>query len=94
MEKKTKNLLVLAGVIVVLLIGYVAMTFFLKADAKQQEEAKKANLKIIEFKTEDISFYSYENTEYEVGFHVTETGYVHYEDETFPMSEVKLDSQL
>ncbi len=94
MKKKTKNLLLLVGMMVVLLIGYVAIDLFLEADAKQQEEASNANLELIEFKVEDISFYSYENTEYDIGFHVTGDTYVHYEDEQFPVNKTKVSSQL
>ena len=94
MKKKTKNLLVLAGVLVVLLIGYVTLTLFLEADAKQQKEAMKANLEIIEFKAEDITFCSYENTEYEVGFYITGDTYVHYKEEGFPVNKTKVSIQL
>ena len=94
MKKKTKNLLVLAGVIAVLLIGYLAIDLFLKADEKQKEVASKANLELVEFNVEDVSFYSYENTEYDIGFHVTGDTYVHYEDEKFPVNKTKVSSQL
>ena len=78
----------------VLLIGYVAIDLFQETDAKQKEVEKQANLTIVEFETKDISFYSYENKEYGIGFHVTGDTYVHYEEEAFPVNKTKVSSQL
>ena len=83
MKKKTKNLLLLASVMVVLLIGYVAMDFFTKEDTEEVKE--DTTFDITEFAKEDITFYSYKNAEYEIGFYVTEDAYIHYEDTTFPV---------
>lgn len=92
MKKKTKNLVLLASVLIILLIGYMAIDLFANADTEEIKE--DTTFDITEFTTEEISFYSYKNPEYEIGFYVTEEGYTHYKEEAFPVNIENVLTQL
>ena len=93
MKKKTKNLLLLAAILVLLIGGYFALDFLPK-ESGEEENTLEEVVEVAEFTAEDIEFYCYKNSEYEMGFYCTEAGYVHYKDETFPENEAILEEQL
>ncbi|MBO5354091.1 MAG: DUF4340 domain-containing protein [Lachnospiraceae bacterium] len=93
MKKKTKQLLFLAGILVLLLAGYFAMDLIPeKEEAEQNIPAEE--LDVTEFGVEDIVSYSYTNPSYTMGFYVTKDGYVHQEDAAFPVNEASVELQL
>lgn len=93
MKKKTKHLLLLVAVFLLLLGGYFALDF-LPETSGEEEETPVETVEITEFTAEDIAYYCYRNAEYELGFYVTEDGYVHYQDAAFPANEASVKGQL
>lgn len=92
MKKKTKTLLVLVAMFVLLIGGYFALDF-LPEDAVD-EDIIEETIEVAEFTAEDIAFFCYKNPDYEMGFTCTEEGYVHYEDEAFPVNADVVEMQL
>ena len=93
MKKKTKNLLLLVALFVVLVGGYFALDL-LPEDTGEEEDVVYETVEVTEFATEDIAVYCYNNLEYEIGFTVTEDGYVHYRDDAFPANTANVAAQL
>lgn len=93
MKKKTKNLLLLAAILVLLVGGYYALDL-LPEDTGEEDNVIEEIIEVAEFTAEDIAFYCYENQEYKMGFTCTEEGYVHYEDEAFPANTDVVKTQL
>lgn len=91
MKKKTKQLLVLVVILFLLLGGYILMGILPEEDTELEEEETIA---ITEFTMDDIASYSYKNSSYEMGFDITEDGYVQQEDPAFPVSTDSVYSQL
>ena len=79
MKKKTKNLLLLVGLLLVVAVGYFALDLVPEKTAEEKQTMDET-VKIADFTTEDITFYCYSNSNYEMGFNITENGYVHYKD--------------
>ncbi len=93
MKKKTKNLLVLAVVLVLLVAGYFAVGMV--QNKEQPEEIPETDIiPVADFAVADIVAYEYTNPQYSIGFDITEKGYVHQEDESFPVSEASVEIQL
>ena len=93
MKKKTKNLLLLVGLLLVVAVGYFALDLVPEKTA-EEEQTVEETVKIADFTTEDIIFYCYSNSNYEMGFNITENGYVHYKDEAFPANTAAVEAQL
>lgn len=91
MKKKTKQLLVLVVILFLLLGGYILMGIVPEVDTELEEEETIA---ITEFTIDDIASYWYKNSDYEMGFDITEDGYVQQEDPAFPVSTSSVYSQL
>lgn len=93
MKKKTKQLLLLAGVLVILLAGYFAMER-IPEKTEEEQEVQTEVIEVTEFTAEDIAAYSYTNPSYSLGFYVTANGYVNQEDAEFPVNEASVTLQL
>lgn len=93
MKKKTKNLILLIALFVVVCAGYFALDLLPEKTAEEEEPVEET-LKIADFTAEEIESYYYSNSEYEMGFYITENGYVHYEDEAFPVNTASVKAQL
>ena len=93
MKKKTKKLLLLLAFFAVLVVGYLALDF-IPEKTETEGETISETVEVTEFEAEDIAFYCYSNTEYEMGFTITEEGYVHYKEEKFPVSTSSVEEQL
>lgn len=93
MKKKTKNLLVLVAVLVLLIGGYFALEL-IPEDTGEEEDTVTETIEVTEFSREDIASYSYYNSAYEIGFEVTEDGYAHWQDELFPVNATGVEAQL
>ncbi|MGN0505649.1 MAG: DUF4340 domain-containing protein [Lachnospiraceae bacterium] len=97
MKKKTKQLLLLVAVLV-LMIGAYATTIFLqnRAEEKAAEQEKETEplQDVTEFSVSDIASYHYMSPQTELGFLVTEEGYVNDEDENFPVNSACVEGQL
>ena len=94
MKKKTKNLILLVSVMVLLLGGYLLMGLIPEEDAGQSVETESDIIEITEFTAADIASYHYKNPQYEIGFDITEKGYVHQEDPEFPVNDAAVELQL
>lgn len=93
MKKKTKHLLGMVVVMFVLLGGYFALDL-LPQESGEEEDAETETVKVADFTAEDITYYCYSNPEYDMGFYITEDGYVHYKDSSFPVNETSVSGQL
>lgn len=93
MKKKTKNLLLLVGLFAVLVAGYFALDL-LPEDTVEEDTVVDETVVIADFSEADITYYCYSNEEYEMGFTVTEDGYTHYKDSTFPVNTASVQAQL
>lgn len=93
MKKKTKSLLLLVVLLVVLTGGYFALDFLPEA-TEEETDTTTEPVEVTEFSAEDIAFYCYNNSTYEMGFNITDEGYVHYKDEAFPLNASGVDAQL
>ena len=93
MKKKTRNLLLLVALLLVAVVGYFAMDL-IPEETVEEEETVDNTLKIADFSAADIESYCYSNSEYEIGFNITEEGYVHYKDEAFPVNTTSVEAQL
>lgn len=94
MKKKTKKLLWLVILLVVLTGGYFALDLLPENSGAEEEDAVVETVEVTDFSTEDITFYCYYNSDYEMGFYVTSDGYVHYRDEAFPVKDAGIELQL
>ena len=95
MKKKTKNLMALCLVFVVFLGGYGFVDEWkAKQEAKESETEETEQTPVTEFEVGDITSYSYENSEYSIGFLLTEDGYVNAEDAEFPTEESTVENQI
>lgn len=94
MKKKTKNLLLLVALLVVLIGGYFALDLIPEKTEEEEQDTVTETIEVTEFSAEDIASYSYYNSDYEMGFQVTEEGYVHWKDETFPVNATSVEAQL
>lgn len=95
MKKKTKNLVMLCLVFVILLGGYGFVDEWkTKQEAKEQEVEETERIEVTEFEVSDIASYFYENAEYSVGFRLTEDGYLNAEDAAFPTKESTIETQI
>ena len=92
MKKKTRNLLLLVVLFAVLVTGYFALDLI--PEETEVEEQVTETVKVTGFDTEDIAFYCYSNPEYEMGFYISEGGYIHYKEEAFPASAASVEAQL
>lgn len=93
MKKKTKHLLWMVAVMFVLLGGYFALDF-LPQESEGEENAETETVEVADFTAEDIAYYCYSNPEYDMGFYITENGYEHYKDSSFPVNETSVSGQL
>lgn len=93
MKKKTKQLFVLACVMLCLLAAYLILPSLLEREDKEEEVGQEI-LDVTEFATEDIASYRYKNEAYEIGFLVTEDGCVNTEDAAFPVNLTTTAGQL
>ncbi len=94
MKKKTKNLLVLVLFLAVLVGGYFALDLIPEDTGEEEQDTAVEPVEVTEFATEDIAFYCYYNSVYEMGFNITEEGYTHYRDELFPANADSVENQL
>ena len=94
MKKKTKQLLLLAAVLVLLVAGYFALDFIPEDAGEEGQNIVDEAIEVAEFDMEEISSYHYNNSVYEIGFSVTENGYVHADDPTFPVNTSSVATQL
>ncbi len=95
MKKKTRNLIVLCLCLVILLVGYNFLdTWKEKQETKVSQTEEEELIEVTEFEVADIASYSYRNSEYEIGFALTEEGYVNTEDAKFPAEESTVESQI
>ena len=92
MKKKTKNLVLLAVLLMVVTVGYFAIDLI--PEKTVEEQNVEETVKIADFTAEDIVFYCYSNSNYELGFNITENGYVHYKDEAFQADTAAVEAQL
>ena len=93
MKKKTRNLLLLLALLLVVGAGYFAIDL-IPEETVEEEETVDETIKIADFSADKIEFYCYSNSEYEMGFNITEDGYVHYKDEAFPVNTASVEKQL
>ena len=91
MKKKTKQLLGLLAVAIVLAVAYVLLP---RLTEQTPEETTPEVLDVTEFATEDIASYSYQNELYEIGFRVENGTYVNTEDAAFPVNTATVAEQL
>ena len=94
MKKKTKNLLLLVALLLVAVVGYLALDLLPEKTEGEEDTATTETIKIADFTADDIAYYCYSNSEYEMGFQITEEGYVHYKDEAFPVNTTSVEAQL
>lgn len=93
MKKKTKNLMVLLILLVVLVAGYFAVDL-LPENTAETETFETESIPVADFTEEEIASYCYNNGDYEMGFLVTAEGYVHYREEAFPVNASAVDKQI
>ncbi len=94
MKKKIKNLLILTALLVVLIGGYFILDMLPENTEEEELDDITETVKIAEFDSGDIASYCYSNEEYEIGFIVTEDGYIHYREENFPVKVASVEAQL
>lgn len=94
MKKTTKKLLMLVCFLVVLIVGYFALDYLPEDTGEEEQNVVAKTIEVTEFHTEDIVSYAYQNSDYAIGFEVTDGGYVNKTDADFPVNVNALDSQL
>lgn len=94
MKKKTKNLLLLVVLLLVLAVGYFALDRIPEDTGEEALDEAEEIVEVTGFDAGDIAFYCYYNSAYEMGFNITEDGYVHYRDEAFPVNTAGVSAQL
>lgn len=94
MKKKTRNLLVLAVVFVLLVAGYYAIDLLPEKEEETEPVPVTETMEVTEFSSEDVVSYRYVNADHEMELLVTETGYVNTADEEFLVNSEKANGQL
>ena len=95
MKKKTKKLIALSLTLVCLLGVYFGVDEWkARQEAKESETEEVQTITVTGFQIAEIASYTYENSAYEIGFALTQDGYVNTEDATFPVVESTVESQL
>lgn len=90
MKKKTKNLLLLITMFVLLLGAYFVLDLL---PEKSEEETVTERIEITEFTAEDILSYYYCNAECEMGFTIQDGSFIHYQDAEFPVNITNASAQ-
>lgn len=94
MKKKTKNLILLLSVMVLLLGGYLLMGLLPEKETEADTETNTEVIEITEFTVAEITSYQYKNPQYEIGFEVKDGNFIHLEDSNFPVNDATVELQL
>lgn len=94
MKKKTKQLLTLCMVFVLLLIGYELLGIWQEQQEEKEAEPETEEIRIADFTSSEIMAYHYKNEAYEIGFEIDGTEYVNSEESDFPVNKTTVASQI
>lgn len=94
MKRRSKNLFLLIAFLAVLIIGYFSLDYLPVSTGEEEQDSVSEAIEITEFSPEDIVSYSYENSDYAIGFDITENGYSNRADAGFPVNTDTVVSQL
>ncbi len=94
MKKKTKQLLILCAVFLLLLIGYELLDVWQEHQEEKETETETEEIAITDFISSEVTAYHYKNGEYEIGFTINGTDYINSEESAFPVNKTTVATQI